>query len=277
MILMIGFLRSTSADSWHHLYFHCGDSLLLNLPNEGLLEGFCSTSVCGRHKMLRLSRSRALLRLFVVLTLLLPSSVAQTSYIVTTGAILTSPIAVSRDSNGYLYVTSGQCLIIKFDSLFHSITLYGTVSSCTTSGSTTAATYNSPKHVYVDSDGNIYVTEHETYIVRKISTTGIVSVYAGTVGSSSGGGDGSAATAASLYRKPFCIAGDTDGNIYITDAYRIRRVTVAGIINTVAGTGNPATSGNAGPATSIDLRILEAYGCHRRQHYILWKVMQLNH
>ena len=56
----------------------------------------------------------------------------------------------------------------------------------------------------------------------------------GNVGST---GDGSAATKAKLYL-PTGVAVDTMGNLYIADTYnqRIRKVSSAGVITTVAGT-----------------------------------------
>ena len=62
-------------------------------------------------------------------------------------------------------------------------------------------------------------------------------------------GDGGAATAAAL-NHPRGLAIDTAGNIYFTDVdnYRVRRVTPAGIISTIAGTGTMGASGDGGMA-----------------------------
>ncbi|HXM43331.1 MAG TPA: hypothetical protein VN924_18990 [Bryobacteraceae bacterium] len=73
----------------------------------------------------------------------------------------------------------------------------------------------------------------------------------GTVGFS---GDGGPATSAAL-STPFGVAVDGAGNIYIADFnnVRIRKVTPAGIITTVAGTGVAGFGGDGGPAVNAML------------------------
>ena len=67
-------------------------------------------------------------------------------------------------------------------------------------------------------------------------------------------GDGGPATAAQINR-PEGIAFDAAGNMYIADTenHRIRKVTPAGAITTIAGTGSPGYSGDGGPAISARL------------------------
>jgi len=81
---------------------------------------------------------------------------------------------------------------------------------------------------------------------------GIITTVAG--GGSSGLGDGSLATYASL-DFPYGAAFDANGNLYIADMYdkRIREVTTSGMITTVAGNGNITFGGDGGPATSASL------------------------
>ena len=70
------------------------------------------------------------------------------------------------------------------------------------------------------------------------------------------GGDGGAASSASLYW-PSGVGLDSVGNIYIADTYnyRIRKVTVStGIITTIAGTGTSSYSGDGGAATSATFK-----------------------
>uniref|UniRef100_UPI001FE0E2EF NHL repeat-containing protein n=1 Tax=Spirosoma luteum TaxID=431553 RepID=UPI001FE0E2EF len=89
--------------------------------------------------------------------------------------------------------------------------------------------------------------------IRKVNTSGVISTVAGT-GISGFSGDGGAATAASL-SGPSGLAFDASGNFYIADGgnQRIRKVSTAGIISTVAGTGISGFSGDGGAATSASL------------------------
>jgi sugar lactone lactonase YvrE len=68
-------------------------------------------------------------------------------------------------------------------------------------------------------------------------------------------GDGGPATQAQLWQ-PRAVAFDSAGNLYIADTLneRIRKVTPAGIITTVAGNGSSGSSGDGGPATKATFR-----------------------
>jgi uncharacterized protein (TIGR03437 family) len=68
-------------------------------------------------------------------------------------------------------------------------------------------------------------------------------------------GDGGPARQALLFQAEG-LAADGSGNLYIADAadHRVRRVSPAGIIETVAGTGRPGSGGDGGPAAAAQLR-----------------------
>ncbi len=82
---------------------------------------------------------------------------------------------------------------------------------------------------------------------------GMINTVAGT-GAFSFSGDGGPAVAATL-NAPFAVALAPDGSLYIADTSnnRIRRVTVQGIISTVAGTGVYGFSGDGGAATAAQI------------------------
>ncbi|MGA2244039.1 MAG: hypothetical protein ABSH48_03480 [Verrucomicrobiota bacterium] len=75
-----------------------------------------------------------------------------------------------------------------------------------------------------------------------------------TVAGGGNGGDGGAATNASL-QSPNGVAVDANGNVFIADSgnNRIRKVSTNGIITTVAGNGVGSSSGDGGPATGTSL------------------------
>ncbi|MEI9811689.1 MAG: hypothetical protein WDO18_03010 [Acidobacteriota bacterium] len=107
------------------------------------------------------------------------------------------------------------------------------------------------------SNGNIYVADLDNNRIRRIdAATGIITTVAGSGGTGTFAGDGGLATNAKLF-SPHGVAADAAGNVYIADTsnYRIRKVTPAGIITTVAGNGNLTIPGfnplgDGGPATS---------------------------
>ena len=78
-----------------------------------------------------------------------------------------------------------------------------------------------------------------------------VYTFAGT-GKLGYGGDGGPATDALLYL-PRDVAVDSEGNVYVADEYRIRRIDTQGVITTIAGTGECCYGGDGGPATDAQL------------------------
>lgn len=86
-----------------------------------------------------------------------------------------------------------------------------------------------------------------------LAQPGIISTAAGT-GIGGYSGDGGPATAAQL-NHPGQITADASGNIYIAELNNnvIRKISISGIISTVAGTGVAGYSGDGGPATAAKL------------------------
>ena len=83
------------------------------------------------------------------------------------------------------------------------------------------ARFNSPRDVAVAADGTLYVADRENSCVRKIDTAGVITAVAGTCGSRGDSGDGGPATAARLNR-PYGIALDAAGKLYVADTYNHR-------------------------------------------------------
>ena len=110
-----------------------------------------------------------------------------------------------------------------------------------------------PADVAVDATGNLYISDAGNERVRKVSVDGIIATVAGS-GVNEFSGDGGPAASASLAR-PTGVAVDAAGNLYISDSgnRRVRKVSVDGIISTVAGNGVAGFSGDGGPATSASL------------------------
>ena len=89
-------------------------------------------------------------------------------------------------------------------------------------------------HIALDSGGNLYIPDILNNRVRKVSSTGIISTFAGT-GISGYSGDFGPATAATL-TTPKGVAADGFGNVYIADGNglgAIRKVDSSGTITTL--------------------------------------------
>ena len=105
-----------------------------------------------------------------------------------------------------------------------------------------------PTGLAVDGSGNVFIPDPFNHRVRKISPEGIISTVAGN-GVEGFSEDGGLAINASLAR-PVAVAVDEPGNLYIVEFrnLRVRKVSPAGIISTVAGNGLRGDSGDGGLA-----------------------------
>src|SRR5262245_61459411 len=153
------------------------------------------------------------------------------------------------------------CLRVAFCVLFLTVaSQYGhaqsgilTTIACRTiafdGGAATNQAIKRPTGVVWDRAGGFYVWSDTLNRGYRVSSSGVITFAAG-VGSTGVSGDGGPATAAQL-NNPSKLAIDAAGNLYIADAGngRIRRVTPAGAISTVAGNGAFGYSGDGGPAT----------------------------
>jgi Secretion system C-terminal sorting domain/NHL repeat len=120
-------------------------------------------------------------------------------------------------------------------------------------GPATLAELHVPTGVSVDKYGNIYIADLYNGVIRKVDVLGSISTIAG-IPSYGYDGDGGAATSVWL-KRPYRVAVDISGNIYIADAFsnKIRKVDELGIITAFAGTGERGYSGDGGPASSAKL------------------------
>lgn len=128
-------------------------------------------------------------------------------------------------------------------------------------GVSNKAKMHNPYGMAFDKSGNLYIADVANNRIRKITTSGIINVFAGGnpygLGSLAYGysGDGGQATSAKLFN-PSSVAVDTStGNVYISDTRNqvIRKVTTLGVISTFAGSKIPGYSGDAGQATAAQL------------------------
>lgn len=164
--------------------------------------------------------------------------------------------AVAVDKSGNVYIAdSGNNRIRKVDSSGNISTFAGTGFGGFAGDGLTAksAQLNAPLGVAVDASGNLYIADTGNNRIRKVNVSNNL---IGTLAGSSTGfaGDNGPALQAKLNR-PIGVAVDAAGNVYIGDSLnaRVRKVTTAGVIVTIAGNGVAAYRGDGGPATSASL------------------------
>jgi len=145
-----------------------------------------------------------------------------------TAATFASPTGLAIDANDNIYVTDyANHSIRKITSSSVVTTLAGPVGTTgtwgTTNGTGTSARFNYPYHVVIDSDENLYVSDYNNHKIRKITSSGVVTTYAGSGSAGSANGTGTAAT----FDNPKGLAIDANDNTYVADFdnHIIRKIT----------------------------------------------------
>lgn len=109
-------------------------------------------------------------------------------------------------------------------------------------------------HVAVSASGDLFIANKQANAVWRLSRSGSISRFAGN-GQSGYTGDGGPATLAAA-GGPVGVAVDGSGNVFVAQSAAVRKVTPAGIITTVAGTGTSGESGDGGLATQARLSLV---------------------
>lgn len=182
-----------------------------------------------------------------------------------TAAKLHFPYSVRPDNSGNWYIAD------DFNHVIRKINSAGIISTVVGNGFNAGsweggysgdggpaleASLSQPIDIAFDKTGNMYIGETGNAIIRKVSTSGIVSTFAGVAGYPGYSGDGGPATSAKI-SIPMGLVFDTIGNLYFSSNGRncIRKIDVTGKITTVVGTGIGGFSGDGGLATNAQVTL----------------------
>lgn len=140
-------------------------------------------------------------------------------------AFFNAPFGIAVDAVGNLYVADrGNHRIRKITPDGDVTTLAGSGEIGATDGAGNLASFNMPSGLALDSDGNLFVTDTENQLLRKITPAGVVSTLAGKPGVA---GKKNGIGAAARFNKPFGVTVDAGGNLYVADSqgHVIRKIT----------------------------------------------------
>jgi len=165
-------------------------------------------------------------------------------------ASFNAPIGVAVDASGNVYVGENGTNLIR------EVSPQGVVSTFAGSGAAgfinatgTAATFTNPQGLAVDAIGNIYVADYGNNLIREISPAGVVSTLAGNGNQGAADSTGMAAS----FNKPTAVAVDAAFNVYVADYGNnlIRKISPAGAVTTLAGSGAAGSANGTGAAASF--------------------------
>ena len=163
------------------------------------------------------------------------------------------PQGVAVDGSGNVFVADrSNNTIRKIASSGVVTTLAGSANnSGSADGMGSAARFNRPQDVAVDSSGNVFVSDQGNFTIRKITPVGGVTTVAGSAGrSGSADGTGSAARFGHSDGNGSSsgaggVAVDGSGNVFVADTPHntIRKITVGGVVTTLAGSASNSADG----------------------------------
>ncbi len=124
--------------------------------------------------------------------------------------------ALAADTSGNIYLAAGQ-KVRKVNTTGIISTFAGsTFGYSGDGGPATAAQFQNPVAVIADKFGNVYISDQQNYVIRRVDKNGIIHAFAGN-GAAGYSGDGGPATAAQVYTLTFGLAVIGNGAVFITD------------------------------------------------------------
>ena len=171
-------------------------------------------------------------------------------------ASFVSALAVTHGPDDDIYVGDSAGRIRKIDArtgIIDTVAGTGTHGYTGDGGAAVLARVGAPSAIRFDGRGDLYFSDRDFHVVRKVDSEGVITTIVGS-GGPGFSPDGTPALQARL-NKPYGLEVTSDGVVYISDSLnnRVRRISEDGLLETVAGGPTPGDSGVGGPAVEASL------------------------
>lgn len=147
-----------------------------------------------------------------------------------------SLLFVAYAPSGNLVVSDAASHVVQRVSLDGNVTMLAGRVAAGGSSEGIPGNFNLPAGLAVTLTGEVYVSDSNNHVIRKVQPDGTVSTYAGVPAQSGGFANGPAAAA--RFHSPAGLALAADGTLFVADAANavIRKITPDGAVTTLAGT-----------------------------------------
>ncbi len=175
---------------------------------------------------------------------------------IATEATFKEPWGLAVDNLGNVYVADTK------NNKIRKITPNGTVSTfagtgnlgITDSNNPLLASFGEPTDLVFDKKGNLYVADHRTHLIRKITPSGAVSTLAGNRNYPTNYGLTDGLGQLAKFYRPYGLDIDDLGNIYVADEWNhaIRKISPLGTVITLAGNGILGSNNGTGSSATFN-------------------------
>ncbi|MCX7253688.1 MAG: hypothetical protein NTX83_05045 [Burkholderiales bacterium] len=164
-----------------------------------------------------------------------------------TNALFESPQGITIDASNNLFVADGANRIIRKITPAAVVTTFAGLQGVgsTINGTVTVATFVFPVSLAIDSSSSLYVTDNFGNRIRKTTSAGVTTTFAGSGSSAYTNGTGTAAS----FRSLSGLAVNSSGNVYAVDTNAIRQITPAGVVTTFVGSTSTTSASVNGDLT----------------------------